>query len=827
VTLRTALLVAVIASVAVSGGLTALTPSTASTASADTGAHAVADASLQTIQSHQSTPIGSTAPPPLIILMDISGSMSDSVPQTNGSGSVVKLAAAKSALQQPIDNQPPGASVGIWTFPGATSSGGCDAGSWLVDVGSATQPRDILTKIAGLQAGGDTPTGPALTSVINALRARGIQSANVLVVSDGLYTCGPDPCDVAKGLAGTGFTLSIQAVGFDIAPEGRDSLKCMAEATGGSYFDASNSADLNQVITRLTTPQFDLTLSAPTHPIAGNLMTITATVKNTSLYAAEDMHLRLGFSNTPATLLTPTVIPSDIPLGTLPAGQIASRSWSFVAGEKGHSKQAVYSVSASSVETVPRPVVAGGTFTTTAPGSTARDTGDILKKLISAKQSLVILGDSYSSGEGTFSYLPGTSTVDAKCHRSPNTYLAPAFTAAKVRVEILACSGAVTANLLGPQIDGSTGLTEATSQLAQLNALGSTPGAVVMTIGGNDIGFSAIVGKCVTPGSSCTSSSTYDADVLSRPAQIASTLVASYESVWKVLNQPKFVAARHGQYAPVIVLAYPQVVHDYSQGACALNVALGTGGFDVSEVKFANYLETNLDGAIASAAKQAASDGFGVYYVNDTKSAFLPNNTVCEDATKRWVNSVVNLGKSESLHPTDDGYLAESDRIISWSKDVTTIAPSTEAKRGGTSLGVIGLLDSSAAQSAAVKLQINDLFPQVVRPSQAVFVDMPRLGQSPVTVTLHSQPRLLGTITPDAQGRVRGYVSIPADTTSGIHEIVVKGWDADGAPLVTTVVVRVTPPTPQWLYMIGIASLILVVAAIVLIVVRRRRRVRA
>jgi lysophospholipase L1-like esterase len=774
----------------------------------------------------QSNSVTSSGPAPLIVLMDISGSMSDTVNVSNGTGTVVKLDAAKKALQSPIQNEPPGASVGIWAFPGGAGDGeGCSPGSWLVDVGSGDSSSQILHEIDGLQADGDTPTGPALTDAVNSLKARGIENANIVVVSDGLFNCGDDPCDVAKGLANSGFTISIQAVGFDITDDGAQDLKCMAQATGGSYFSVSDGAALNDVITKLTTPTFRLTLSAPSRPIAGKAATIKATLTNASAYDAPDVKLSLGFNDSSKDLLDPDVVPPTIDIGTLPPGQTASRSWTFVAGTSHFLQKAIYSVSATSLETLP--IETSGTFTTVAPDEKAADSGAILGNLIKTKQSLVILGDSYSSGEGTSDYLPGSRGAGEACHRSPDTYLAPMFTAAKVNVDILACSGATTRELLSPQINPGSGTSFADAQLAQLNALTTTPGAAIMTIGGNDIGFKDILAQCISPQAACTDDDNWRQTVLAYPGEIVPTLVTAYENTWRVLNQPKFVAKRGGKYAPLIVVGYPLVAWDPKNGVCSFANIGGLVHHDlnVAELKFAKNLETNLDDAINEAVDEAHAAGYGVVYSDATVSAFQPDNTVCASQSERFVNqikldpTVAGDVDPESFHPNVNGYKSESEALIAWSKSkaaaVPTDLPAAE-KIAANQSSLNTLLASIPGPTVPALLDPDPIPPTVVAPGQGVVIQGFKVPTGPVTVTLHSQPRILGMLEPNSKGEVHGYITIPADVSYGLHELVIEGWDKNGKPVIKTANINVRPVTPFWVDAIGLYGGWLVLASLVI-----------
>jgi alpha-L-fucosidase len=64
-------------------------------------------------------------------------------------------------------------------------------------------------------------------------------------------------------------------------------------------------------------------------------------------------------------------------------------------------------------------------------------------------------------------------------------------------------------------------------------------------------------------------------------------------------------------------------------------------------------------------------------------------------------------------------------------------------------------------------------------------------ADSEVTITLHSDPIVLGTFTADGNGVVRATVNLPAGV-SGSHDIVVSGFNALGAPVVATIPVSIS-----------------------------------
>ena len=108
-------------------------------------------------------------------------------------------------------------------------------------VDAATVKREINA----VEPKGQTPMAYAL-----ARAAADFQETNesklLVIVSDGLESCGGDPCAVAAELNRK--HARVFAIGFDIDPRGKEQLKCLADATDGRYYDAKNYRDLINVV---------------------------------------------------------------------------------------------------------------------------------------------------------------------------------------------------------------------------------------------------------------------------------------------------------------------------------------------------------------------------------------------------------------------------------------------------------------------------------------------------------------------------------------------------------------------------------------------------
>jgi len=166
-------------------------------------------------------------------ILDGSGSM------LGKAGGEAKVTAAKrvmSALLRDI-KLPPDSTIGL-TLYGHRRKGDCADIERLGPVGYARRER-LVAAVAALKAKGRTPIADSLAMVGESLKARE-GATSIVLVSDGIESCGKDPCAVARKLRERyGINLVIHVVGFDVR-KGQDQLKCIARAGGGGYHAAAD-----------------------------------------------------------------------------------------------------------------------------------------------------------------------------------------------------------------------------------------------------------------------------------------------------------------------------------------------------------------------------------------------------------------------------------------------------------------------------------------------------------------------------------------------------------------------------------------------------------
>jgi lysophospholipase L1-like esterase len=219
----------------------------------------------------------------------------------------------------------------------------------------------------------------------------------------------------------------------------------------------------------------------------------------------------------------------------------------------------------------------------------------------------VALGDSYSSGTGTRSYLSdGTS-----CQRS--TYAFPSLVAAArgYALNFRACSGATI-----PTVTSS-----------QLGALSTATRYVTISVGGNDAGFADVLTECALPSWASNCNGAID----KAQAYITTTLPGALSTLYAAIRT-------RAPYAKVVVVGYPRIFNGEDCNA-------GTWFSPTEESR----LNATADLLNSKTAAQAAARGFS--FANPT-SRFV-GHAVCDDV--EWLNGL-SWPISESYHPNRTGH---------------------------------------------------------------------------------------------------------------------------------------------------------------------------
>jgi Mg-chelatase subunit ChlD len=172
----------------------------------------------------------------IYILLDTSSSMGD--PIDGG----VKIDVAKDVLLDLLSNLPEDTRVAIRTF-------GFGCGTDLLAPMGVANSQQLRQQILGIEPRGSTPIAEALRATEDDLQSTPDPQL-ILLISDGIETCGGNPVQAAKDLIGMGYNLKFHIVGFDIDSDVRAQAQLIeiAQSTGGMYVDANSSQELRQAL---------------------------------------------------------------------------------------------------------------------------------------------------------------------------------------------------------------------------------------------------------------------------------------------------------------------------------------------------------------------------------------------------------------------------------------------------------------------------------------------------------------------------------------------------------------------------------------------------
>jgi Ca-activated chloride channel family protein len=212
-----------------------------------------------------SRPVAAVAEPrregTVILAFDVSTSMAAKDMQPT------RLDAAKAAAKGFVDKQPATVKIGVVAF----------GGNGIVAQQPTTDKDQVLASVNRLTPQGETSLGRGILTSLSAIAGKPIVSNGdseqgggetpigyyggtaIVLLTDGENTSGPDPLNLADLASAAGvkiYTIGIGSAagtvleigGFSIATHlDEDSLKQIAEISGGTYYNATDATSLSQV----------------------------------------------------------------------------------------------------------------------------------------------------------------------------------------------------------------------------------------------------------------------------------------------------------------------------------------------------------------------------------------------------------------------------------------------------------------------------------------------------------------------------------------------------------------------------------------------------
>ncbi|ADV11549.1 vWA domain-containing protein [Mesorhizobium ciceri] len=175
----------------------------------------------------------------VIIILDASGSM---WAQIDGKP---KLEIARESLRTVLQSVPTDDEIGFMAY-GHREKGSCDDIQLIVPP-QAGSGSAISAAADSLKFLGKTPLTAAVKQAAEALRYTE-DKATVVLITDGLETCGGDPCALGKELEASGVDFTADVVGFGLTADEGKQIACLADNTGGKYIQASDEKALQEAL---------------------------------------------------------------------------------------------------------------------------------------------------------------------------------------------------------------------------------------------------------------------------------------------------------------------------------------------------------------------------------------------------------------------------------------------------------------------------------------------------------------------------------------------------------------------------------------------------
>lgn len=208
------------------------------------------------------------------LILDASNSMNEKL------DGVSKMETAKGVIASLANTLDPNIQLSLRVYgnnfdPLGTKEKACQDSSLAIGFGADNRSQIVQTA-QNLKATGYTPIAYTLSQTPNDFAGISGGKKILVLVSDGKESCGGDPCAVAKELKSKGLDVVIHPIGFAVDEETKQQLQCIAQATGGQYYDAKDAAALTETFKKIETEAQSLVGEKSEFEYDGKEITATA-----------------------------------------------------------------------------------------------------------------------------------------------------------------------------------------------------------------------------------------------------------------------------------------------------------------------------------------------------------------------------------------------------------------------------------------------------------------------------------------------------------------------------------------------------------------------
>lgn len=191
----------------------------------------------------------------IIVLLDASGSMNQSVPGGK------KIDLAKNAITHFVSSLPKETNISLLVYGHVGSGSDADKAKSCSKIDTVYPlnrylPGKFQSSFNQFKASGWTPLAGAMDQAKNILSKYNSQEYDnrIYIVSDGIETCDGDPIKSAKNLQDKNIKATVNIIGFDVDNAAQNQLKQVAKAGNGEFIKVQNKTELESQIQKKWSP---------------------------------------------------------------------------------------------------------------------------------------------------------------------------------------------------------------------------------------------------------------------------------------------------------------------------------------------------------------------------------------------------------------------------------------------------------------------------------------------------------------------------------------------------------------------------------------------
>jgi Ca-activated chloride channel family protein len=179
----------------------------------------------------------------IYVILDGSNSMWGQVDGT------AKIETALSTLYKSVEDFPADANAGLIAY-GHREEKNCQDIQTLLPLSPLTK-QSFIQSTKSFTPKGKTPLSASLDYTAKSFKNNDANN-NIVLISDGIETCGGDPCETIKRLRNQeGLNVNVHVIGFNVDNKAQMQLKCIADAGDGKYITADSNESFEDAFTQV------------------------------------------------------------------------------------------------------------------------------------------------------------------------------------------------------------------------------------------------------------------------------------------------------------------------------------------------------------------------------------------------------------------------------------------------------------------------------------------------------------------------------------------------------------------------------------------------